>query len=138
MANLLLARGAGRASEFAVRNALGARGSRIVRQLLTENLVISLTGGALGVLLTSLGCKGLVALAPPFLLKSAPGLGGGAADLRVLAFTLVTVIVTTFLFGLAPALQSARPHLTDTLKEGGRSSVQSPRSRRFSRCAGGL
>ncbi len=131
MANLLLARGAGRASEFAVRSALGARQGRIVRQLLTESLVISLAGGVLGVLLASWGCKGLVALAPPFLLKSAPGLAGGAADLRVLAFALVTVVVTTILFGLAPALQSARPHLTEALKETGRSSLQSPRSRRF-------
>ncbi len=131
MANLLLARGAGRASEFAVRNALGASQNRIVRQLLTESLVISLAGGALGVLLASLGCKGLVALAPPFLLRSATGLAGGAADLRVLAFTLVTVIASALLFGLVPALQSARPHLMETLKETGRSSVQSPRSRRF-------
>jgi len=131
MANLLLARGAARASEFAVRNALGASQWRIVRQLLTESLVISLAGGVLGVLLASWGCKGLVALAPPFLLNSAPGLGGGTADLRVLAFALITVLATTILSGLAPALQSARPHLTETLKEAGRGSLQGPRSRRF-------
>ena len=131
VANLLLARGAGRAGEFAVRSALGASHARIVRQLLTESLVISLAGGVLGVWLASWGCKGLVALAPPSMLKSAPGLAGGAADLRVLAFTLITMLATTFLFGLAPALQSARPHLTETLKEAGRSSLQSPRSRRF-------
>ncbi len=131
MANLLLARGAVRASEFAVRNALGAGQGRVIRQLLTESLVISLAGGALGVLLASLGCRGLVALAPPILLKSAPGLAGGAADLRVLAFALVTVLVTTFLFGLAPALQSARQPAAETMKESGRSSLQSPRSRGF-------
>jgi predicted permease len=131
MANLLLARGARRAGEFAIRNALGANQGRIVRQLLTESLVISLAGGVLGVFLASWGCKGLVALAPPFLLKSAPGLAGGAADLRVLAFTLVTVLATTFLFGLAPALQGARPPVTETLKETGRSPLQTPRSRRF-------
>jgi putative ABC transport system permease protein len=131
MANLLLARGARRASEFAVRNALGASQWRIVRQLLTESLVISLAGGVLGVLLASWGGKGLVALAPPFLLNSAPGLAGGTADLRVLTFAFVTVLATTVLSGLAPALQSARPQLTETLKETSRGSLQSPRSRRF-------
>ena len=131
VANLLLARGSGRANEFAVRNALGADKSRIVRQLLTESLVLSTAGGVLGVLLASLGCKTLVALAPPFLVKSTPGLAAGATDVRVLAFALVAVITTTFFFGLAPALQSARPNVTETLKEAGRNALQSPRSRRF-------
>jgi putative ABC transport system permease protein len=131
IANLLLARGAGRANEFAVRNSLGASQGRIIRQLLTESLVISLAGGVLGFLLASWGCKALVALAPPFLLNSAPALAGAAGDSRVLASTLITVLATTFLFGLAPALQSARPPLTETLKETGRTSLQSPRSRRF-------
>ena len=130
VANLLLARGSRRASEFALRNALGAGQSRIIRQLLTESLVLSLAGAVLGVLLASLGCKALVALAPPFL-KSAPGLAGGATDLRVLAFVLGAVIATTFFFGLAPALQSARPNVSETLKETGRSALQSPHSRRF-------
>lgn len=130
-ANLLLARGSGRANEFAVRNALGADKRRIIRQLLTESLVLSVAGGVLGVLLASMGCKALVALAPPYLVKSAPGLATGATDLRVLAFALVAVITTTFFFGLAPALQSARPNVTETLKEAGRSALQSPRSRRF-------
>ena len=131
IANLFLARGASRANEFAVRNALGASQGRIVRQLLTESFVVSMAGGILGVLLASWGAKALVALAPPFLLKTAPGLAGGAADSRVLAFSFVTVVMTTFLFGLAPALQSSRPDVTETLKETGRSSLQSPRHRRF-------
>ena len=131
LANLLLARGAGRAGEFAVRNALGASRGRILRQLLTESLVISVAGGSLGVLLASWGCKGLAALAPPFLLNSAPGLAAGAADLQVLGCTLIAVLATTFLFGLAPALAGARPNLTETLKETGRNALQSPRSRRF-------
>jgi predicted permease len=131
MANLLLARGAARASEFALRHALGASQGRLVRQLLTESLVISLAGGVLGVWLASLGCQGLAALAPPFLLKAAPGLAGGVADLPVLAFALGTVLATTFLFGLAPALQGARPRPTQALSETGRSTLQSPRSRRF-------
>jgi putative ABC transport system permease protein len=132
IANLLLARGASRAAEFAMRKALGASQGRMVRQLLTENLVMTLAGGVVGVLLASLGCKGVAALAPRVLLNSAPGLAGGAADLRVLAFALLTILATTFLFGLAPALQSARPHLTETLKETGRSSGQSARNRRVS------
>src|SRR5205823_372619 len=131
IANLLLARGSGRANEFAVRNALGADKSRIIRQLLTESLVLSIAGEVLGVLLASLGCKALVALAPPFLVKSAPGLAAGATDVRVLAFALVAVITTTFFFGSAPALQSAHPNVTETLKEAGRSALQNPRSRRF-------
>ena len=131
VANLLLARGSRRANEFALRSALGADQSRIIRQLLTESLVLSVAGGALGVLLAPLGCKGLVALAPPILVKSAPGLGGGATDLRVLAFALGAVIATTFFFGLAPALQSARPNVTVTLKETGRSALPGSHSRRF-------
>jgi predicted permease len=131
MANLLLARGAGRAVEFAMRRALGASPGRMVRQLLTENLIVTLAGGALGVLLASLGCRGMAALAPRFLLNSAPGLAGGAADSRVLAFALVTMLATTFLFGLAPALKSTRRQLTETLKETSRTYGQSPRSGRF-------
>ena len=131
IANLLLARGASRASEFALRNALGASQGRIVGQLLTESLVISVAGGVLGVLLAFWGRKGLVALAPAFLLNAAPGLATGAVDLRVLVFALTTTLGTTFLFGLVPALRSARAHLTETLKQTGRGSVQSPRSRRL-------
>jgi putative ABC transport system permease protein len=102
-----------------------------VRQLLTESLVISLAGGVLGVLLAFWGCKGLAALAPQYLLQAAPGLARGALDLRVLAFALVTVLGTTVLFGLAPALQSARVNVTDKLKETSQSSLLGPRSRRF-------
>jgi ABC-type antimicrobial peptide transport system permease subunit len=116
IANLLLARGASRANEFAVRNALGASQGRIVRQLLTESFVVSIAGGALGVLLASWGAKALVASAPSILLKSAPGLAGGAVDSRVLIFAFTTVVLTTIFFGLGPALQSARPQVTETLK----------------------
>jgi len=131
LGNLLLARGAGRASEFALRNALGASRGRLVRQLLTESLVVSLAGGALGMWFASLGCQGLAALAPAYLLNSTPGLARGVAEWRVLGFCLVTTVVTTFLFGLAPALQGARPRLTQALSDIGRSSMQSPRSRGF-------
>jgi len=131
IANLLLARGASRANEFAVRNALGASHGRIICQLLTESLVVSMSGGILGVLLASLVSQGMVALAPAFLLKSAPGLAARAVDLRVLSFALGTTVLTTFFFGLAPALQGARPQVTQSLNETSRSSLQGPRSRRF-------
>ena len=127
MANLLLARGASRAAEFAVRCALGGGQGRMVRQLLTESLLIALAGGGLGVLLAVWGCHGLAALAPPYLLNAAPGLSGGALDSRVLAFALLSILAATFLFGLAPAVESARPKLAETLKESGRG--QSSRSR---------
>lgn len=129
MANLLLARGAIRAGEFATRSALGASRGHLIRQLLTESLVLSLAGGFLGVLLASIGCQGMAALAPPSLLHSAPGLASGTTDLRVLAFALVAAVATTFVFGVAPALHGSRPHLTETLKDTGRSAL--PGTRHF-------
>jgi len=131
MANLLLARGATRAGEFATRRALGASRSRMVAQLMTESLMLSLTGGLLGVLLATWGCKGMAALAPKYLLNSAPGLANGAADGRVLAFSLAIVLTTTFLFGLAPALQSSSSELTESLKEAGRGGAQTRSNRQF-------
>jgi len=130
-ANLLLARGAGRVNEFAIRNALGASQGRLVWQLLTESAVVCLAGGIIGVLLASGLCKGLAGLAPDTLLRAAPDLAAGTANVRVLGFAMLTLIATTFLFGLAPALQSAKPKVIETLKEAGRSSLQSPQSRRF-------
>src|ERR1041385_795474 len=76
-------------------------------------------------------CKGLAALAPDTLLRAAPDLAAGTANVRVLGFAMLTLIATTFLFGLAPALQSAKPKVIETLKEAGRSSLQSLQSRRF-------
>ena len=131
IANLLLARSAGRANEFAVRNALGASQGRLVWQLLTESAVVCLAGGIIGLLLASGLCKGLAALAPETLLRAAPDLAAGITNARVLGFTMVTLVATTFLFGLAPAMQSAKPKVAERLKESGRSSVQNPRSRRF-------
>ncbi len=131
VASLLLARGATRASEFAVRQALGASRGRLIRQLLTESLLIALAGGALGILLAFWGGKGLVALAPPFLLRSAPGLATAVLDLRVLAFALAASLATTLLFGLAPALQGAKACVTEGLKETSRTALPSPRGRRL-------
>lgn len=130
MANLLLARGASRAGEFAARITLGASRGRIVRQLLAESLVLSIAGGSLGVLLGSFGCQAFAALAPQYLLNSAPGLANGGTDLRVLTYSMLTVAVTTIGFGLAPAFQSSRQNLAEVLKEGGRGWVQTRGSRR--------
>jgi putative ABC transport system permease protein len=131
IANLLLARSASRANEFAVRNALGASQGRLIWQLLTESAVVCLAGGVVGVLLASGLCKGLAALAPETLLRAAPDLAAGIANARVLGFTLVTLVATTFLFGLAPALQSAKPKVAERLKESGRSSMLNARSGRL-------
>jgi len=133
LANLLLARGAVRSNELAIRKAVGAGTGRIVRQLLTESLIISFLGGMLGVLLASLGCKGLALLAPESLLQSAPGLASGAANPGVLGFSFATMLATGFLFGIAPAFQGSRLDVTRALKEEGRGSFQSYRSRGFRR-----
>jgi predicted permease len=131
VANLLLARGAGRASEFAVRKALGAGQGRLVRQLLTESLLIALAGGTLGILFASWGNRGLIALAPPFLFKMAPSLATATMNLRILAFAVSASVGTTLLFGLAPAVQALRLRDSETLKEAGRGVLQSRRSRIF-------
>jgi predicted permease len=130
VASLLLARGVARANELAVRQALGASRLRLIRQQLTESLLLSAAGGALGVLLASWVAYALAALAPPFLLRSAPGLAAAAVDPRVLAFTVALSLVTTLLAGAAPAIQGARGHAVDTLKEAGRGAPQGPHGRR--------
>lgn len=131
LANLMLARNATRATEFAVRRALGAKEGRLIRQLLTESLLISLTGGVFGVLLGLVGCKALAAYAPTSMLQSAPGLASGAADLRVLAFSLLIVFATGLVFGLAPALFGSRLDVNMALKDEGRWSSQSHHGSRF-------
>ena len=133
LANLLLARNAARTNEFAVRRALGAREGRLVRQLLTESVLVSVTGGIFGVLIGSLGCKALAAFAPLSLLQSAPGLANGAADPRVLAFSLFMMLATGVLFGVAPALHGANVDVNAALKDEGRTSSQSRRGRGFRR-----
>src|SRR5262249_27495579 len=131
VANLLLARGAARASELAVRQALGASRSRLVRQLLTESPLLAVAGGALGIVLASWVGRGLAALAPPFLARSAPGLASAAVLPSVLGFAFGLSLLTALLFGAAPALEGARRPAVDTLKEAGRGSPPSGRSRRF-------
>jgi putative ABC transport system permease protein len=133
LANLVLARNASRTNEFAVRRALGAGGGRLVRQLLTESVLVSITGGIFGVFIGSLGCKALAAFAPSSLLQSAPGLASGAADPRVLAFSLLTMLATGLLFGVAPAFHGAHVDVNTALKDEGRTSSQSRRGRGFRR-----
>jgi putative ABC transport system permease protein len=129
VANLLLARGTGRTHEFVLRAALGAGLWRVVRQLLTESLLISLTGGALGLVLAWWGTRALVLLAPERVVRAAPDLARGPLDLRVLAFTLAASVATTMLFGLIAARQGATPDLAEGLKATTRGSID-PRAGR--------
>jgi putative ABC transport system permease protein len=126
VANLLLARAADRERELAVRISIGASPRRIVRQLLTESVVLSTVSGLLGFLLAVKGTALLVALVPGDL--AAEVLRDVSVDWRVLSFTGVTAIGTGILFGVAPALQAARGDVQVTLKEGGRGGSNQSRS----------
>ncbi len=117
VANLLLARATGRKREIAIRASLGAGRGRIVRQLLTESVVLSLTGGVLGLFLGFAGIRGILSLNPGNIPRV--GLQGNAVsmDLRVVLFTLGLSVATGILFGLFPALQVSRTDLSSTIKE---------------------
>jgi putative ABC transport system permease protein len=119
VANLQLASAVTREREIALRAALGAGRGRIVRQLLIESMIIALVGAAAGLALAWGSLRLLTALAP----ADVPRLAELSIDARVLAFTLAIAIVTGLLFGLAPALSSARLDLNEALKEGGRGSA---------------
>jgi putative ABC transport system permease protein len=116
VANLLLGRSAARSREMAVRRALGAGTARIVRQLLTESVLLSLGGAALG-LAAAHWTKGLVLLA---IAPKMPALQPIGLDYRVFTFTLAIAVVTGIAFGLAPAIAASRVHLMESLKEAGR------------------
>jgi len=119
LANLLLARGSSRGRELAVRLALGAARVRVVRQLLTESLLLATLGGVAGVLLGVWAVDALVSIAP----SSAPRVGEIRLDATVLAFAAAVTLLTGLLFGLAPALQASRGDVTHSLKDGGRGSL---------------
>ena len=118
VANLLLARATGRFREFAIRAALGASPGRVIRQLLTESVMLSITGGAIGLLLAKWGTKALLAALP----ETLPRVEDIGIDGHVLLFTVGISVVTGIVFGLVPALKTLQPNMHATLKEGGRGS----------------
>jgi putative ABC transport system permease protein len=126
VANLLLVRARAREREIAIRTALGADRWRVVRQLLTESVILSGAGAALGVLLARWALDVLPALSPDI-----PRLSSVRVDLSVLAFTAAVAVLTGILFGLAPAWQAVRTSATEGLREGGRGSAGSVAARRL-------
>jgi predicted permease len=122
VANLLLVRGASRQKEIAIRLAMGASRWRLVRQLLTESLIVSLTGGALGLLLSVWGVKSLARGIPDDFSKFIPGWHNLAINRTAFVFTLVASVVTGLLFGLVPSIQSTKTNFSEALKEGGKGS----------------
>jgi predicted permease len=118
VANLLLARSTGRSREFAIRSALGASPGRVIRQLLTESVMLGLAGGGIGLLLAKWGTQAILRALP----ESLPRTEEIGMDGHVLFFTLGISVVTGIVFGLVPALKTMRPDMHETLKEGGRGS----------------
>ena len=122
VANLMLARAAGRQKEIAIRSAIGAGRRDIVRQLLAESVVLAVVGGLAGLLLATWGIDLLVALGP----RELPRLGELTVDGRVVGFALAASLLTGIVFGVAPALQASRADLNDTLKDGTKGSSAGP------------
>jgi len=130
VANLLLARAAGRQKEVAVRKALGASRARLIRQMLTESIILAFAGSALGLTLAQGGLKLIPALGQ----EAIPQVRPIQLDAKVLAFMLITALMTGILFGLAPALKSRKLNLVSSLNAGTRNSTagfQSGRTRSF-------
>jgi predicted permease len=116
VANLQLARSTTRAREFAVRTAMGASPGRVIRQLLTESLILAAAGGAIGLLIAWQGTRIALKVLP----EALPRAENVGLDVRVLLFTLGVSIIAGIFFGLAPALKTIRPNVQETLKESGR------------------
>jgi putative ABC transport system permease protein len=127
VANLLLARATAREREIAVRKALGASGGRLVRQLLSESILLSVCGGALGLFFAAALMPALRSISP----GAVPRLGEAKIDGAVLIFSLLLCVITGIVFGLVPALQTSKKDLHETLKEGGRSSSEGGGRGRF-------
>jgi putative ABC transport system permease protein len=127
VANLFLVRGAARSREIALRLAFGASRARVIRQMLTESLVLAICGGVLGIVLGAWGISGLGYLLPADSLQSM----GVRMDLSVFLFAAAIIVLVTFAFGLVPALQVTRPDLQETLKEGGRSATSTRAQQRL-------
>ena len=127
VANLLLARGAGRQREVAIRNALGAGWRRLARQFLTESFLLAMTGGVAGVMLGYAGVRALVRFAP----TGVPRLDNVQIDSVVLGFTILLCLLTTAIFGLVPVLSGCHNAPIDGIRDGGRSSSEGVRATRL-------
>jgi putative ABC transport system permease protein len=127
VANLLLARAADRKREIALRAALGAARGRLIRQLLTESLLLSLTGAALGLLLARFAIQAVVALGG----RQVPLIENTSINPVVIGFTVAAALLTAILFGLAPAVSVSRTDVIEALKQGGQSTTAGQGQRRF-------
>jgi putative ABC transport system permease protein len=127
VANLLLARAAARQKEIALRLALGASRSRMIRQFLTESVLLAVLGGGVGLMFSLGGLSILKRFIPPEI----PLAGGIAMDTKVLLFTLMVSLLTGLIFGLAPAFHAVHSNLNETLKESGRDSAAGARGNRL-------
>lgn len=127
VANLLLASGASRTKEMAIRTALGASRWRVIRQLFTESTILALAGGAVGLLIAFWGLAAITKLLP----TDFPRLNEIHMDLRVLGFTFAASVLTGIIFGLAPALQISRSDVQEAIRETGRGTAGSLRQSRF-------
>jgi predicted permease len=129
VANLVLVRGDARVRELAVRTAVGASPSRLVRQLFTESVVLAILGGVLGLAFAAAALRVLTSVDP----TSLPPLAPVRLDLTVITFTLVTAVVTTLLFGLAPAVRTLHIDLVESLRDGGHNATLGTRRQRLRR-----